>query len=73
VSVDGDANGNVVGGDVDGVRIVEWQRTGGGGRVERDVATLDAIKARHVDVVADEHREPLGGHVKMIWPPAALS
>ena len=43
------------------------------GGIERQVPTLDAVDARHGQLVADEAGEAVVGHVKMIWPPAALS
>ena len=49
------------------------QRGSGRGGVERDVATIDTIDARDGHVVADEAGDTVAGHVKMIWPPAAMS
>src|SRR5439155_754992 len=65
------------------------QGGGRGGGVERDTGPLGPVGAPHGDVVADQGNRrpgpgpgnggwgrgewPGAGHVKMIWPPAALS
>ena len=49
-----------------------WQGTSRGGGIEGQVAPVDGVDARHLEVVANEASER-AGHVKMIWPPAAFS